>query len=56
MTPPGGYRPRVGVAWLLLLWAVPLGFLLAGYWPIGIVPMTLFTLWLLLRGRRDGQL
>jgi hypothetical protein len=30
---------------ILPLWLVPLGFLSQGYWPFGILPLTLLTVW-----------
>ena len=39
------YWPRV--LWLIPIWAVPLGFLLAGYWPFGLVAAAALSAWLL---------
>jgi hypothetical protein len=40
---------------LLLLWGIPLGFLLNGYWPFGVIPMTLLTLWLITQYHRSDS-
>jgi hypothetical protein len=35
----------------LLIWAVPIAFLLAGHWPFGLMPALLITIWVGLSGR-----
>jgi hypothetical protein len=37
----------VGLAWL-----IPLTFLMQGYWPFGIIPITLLTAWAVLTNER----
>ncbi|MGF1612595.1 MAG: hypothetical protein ACFCVA_01445 [Gammaproteobacteria bacterium] len=34
------------------VWLIPLTFLLQGYWPFGIVPVTLLTVWAVLTNDR----
>ena len=43
-------RRRCGRRWLWLIpvWTVPLGFLLAGYWPFGLLAAVALSAWVLL--------
>lgn len=36
---------------VMMVWMIPLGFLLSGYWPIGLFPAILVTLWASLTSR-----
>ncbi|MGD2082880.1 MAG: hypothetical protein PVF91_07940 [Chromatiales bacterium] len=39
------YWPRI--LWLAPIWSVPLGFLLVGYWPFGLLAALALSAWLL---------
>lgn len=49
-------RPRIAHRWrlalVLLLWVVPLYFVVQIGWPVGIVPVSLVTVWVLMIRRK----